>query len=318
MFAGKARGQIIVAPTNTDTIINTTWLSQWYDWLRVERGYGEHTLAAYERDINIFAQFLAHEGVAASHLSRQDFRAFLAGEQSKGLARTTLARRVSSIRSLYRFCDKRGFFSLEDMSWMKAPKLARALPKSVSVTDMDMVLKAVKPDQEANWQQERDYALLMLLYGCGLRISEALSLRANQLPLTDWLQITGKGGKTRDIPILEAVRDAVHKAADSCPFQPHGEEAFFRSARNAPLNARAVQRLVEKLRLQLGLPAHTTPHALRHAFATHLLAGGGDLRAIQQLLGHASLSTTQRYTDVDEQRLIDMHKQIHPRSQAKG
>ena len=197
---------------------------------------------------------------------------------------------------------------------MKAPKLARALPKSVSVTDMDLVLKAVKPSDEASWQQKRDYALLMLLYGCGLRISEALSLRADHLPLTDWLQITGKGGKMRDIPILEAVREAVQKAADSCPFQPHGEEAFFRSARNAPLNARAVQRLVEKLRLQLGLPAHTTPHALRHAFATHLLAGGGDLRAIQQLLGHASLSTTQRYTDVDEQGLIDIHKQIHPRS----
>ena len=307
-----------VRPDNPDTIINITWLSHWYDWLRVERGYGAHTLAAYERDINIFSQFLADEGVSAPALSRQDFRAFLAGEQARGLARTTLARRVSSIRSFYRFCDKRGFFSLEDLSWMKAPKLARALPKSVSVTDMDLVLKAVKPEDEASWQQKRDYALLMLLYGCGLRISEALSLRAGQLPLTDWLQITGKGNKVRDIPILEAVRDAMQQAADSCPFQPHGQDAFFRSARNAPLNARAVQRLVEKLRLQLGLPAHTTPHALRHAFATHLLAGGGDLRAIQQLLGHASLSTTQRYTDVNEQRLIDVHKQIHPRSQTGG
>ena len=303
-----------VSADKSGTIINITWLSHWYDWLRVERGYGANTLAAYERDIHIFTQFLADEGVRASALTRQDFRAFLAGEQGKGLARTTLARRVSSIRSFYRFSDKRGFFRLEDLSWMKAPKLARALPKSVSVTDMDLVLKAVKPSDEASWQQKRDYALLMLLYGCGLRISEALSLRADHLPLTDWLQITGKGGKMRDIPILEAVREAVQKAADSCPFQPHGEEAFFRSARNAPLNARAVQRLVEKLRLQLGLPAHTTPHALRHAFATHLLAGGGDLRAIQQLLGHASLSTTQRYTDVDEQGLIDIHKQIHPRS----
>lgn len=307
-----------VSADKSSTLINTSWLSHWYDWLRVERGYGAHTLAAYERDINIFTQFLADEGVSIPSLSRQDFRAFLAGEQGKGLARTTLARRVSSIRSFYRFCDKRGFFSLEDLSWMKAPKLARALPKSVSVADMDLVLKAIKPIEEASWQQKRDYALLMLLYGCGLRISEALSLRADQLPLTDWLQITGKGGKVRDIPILEAVREAMQKAADSCPFQPHGEEAFFRSARNAPLNARAVQRLVEKLRLQLGLPAHTTPHALRHAFATHLLAGGGDLRAIQQLLGHASLSTTQRYTDVDEQRLIDVHKQIHPRSQNGG
>ena len=290
------------------------WLSQWYDWLRVERGYGDNTLSAYARDIEIFCEFLTGENLAAPELSRQDFRAFLAAEQARGLARTTLARRVSSIRSFYRFCDKRGFFSLADISWMKAPKTPRALPKSVSVTDMDRVLKAVKPDDPASWQQQRDYALLMLLYGCGLRISEALSLEAGHLPLGEWLHMTGKGGKLRDIPILEAVREAVHQAAESCPFQPHGHQPLFRSARNAPLNARAVQRLVEKLRLALGLPAHTTPHALRHAFATHLLAGGGDLRAIQQLLGHASLSTTQRYTDVDEQRLIDIHKEIHPRN----
>ncbi len=294
--------------------LETKWLSHWFDWLRSERGYGENTLAAYERDLGIFFHFLANEGVLAPRLTRQDFRAFLAGEQAKGLARTTLARRVSSIRSFYRFCDRRGYFSLADLSWMKAPKTPRALPKSVSTTDMEMVLKAVKPSDSPTWQQQRDYALLMLLYGCGLRISEALSLRASQVPLGDWLQITGKGGKMRDIPILEAVREAIQEAGDSCPFQPHGEEAFFRSARNAPLNARAVQRLLERLRLELGLPSHTTPHALRHAFATHLLAGGGDLRAIQQLLGHASLSTTQRYTDIDEKRLIDLHKEIHPRS----
>ena len=300
--------------TSKSATLETKWLSNWFDWLRSERGYGINTLAAYQRDLDIFRLFLENEQVSAPRLTRQDFRAFLAGEQAKGLARTTLARRVSSIRSFYRFCDRRGYFSLVDLSWMKAPKTPRALPKSVSTTDMEMVLKAVKPDRSPSWQQQRDYALLMLLYGCGLRISEALSLQANQVPLTDWLQITGKGGKMRDIPILEAVREAIQEAGDSCPFQPHGEDAFFRSARNAALNARAVQRLVERLRLELGLPSHTTPHALRHAFATHLLAGGGDLRAIQQLLGHASLSTTQRYTDVDEKRLIDLHREIHPRS----
>ena len=300
--------------TSKSATLETKWLSNWFDWLRSERGYGINTLAAYQRDLDIFCLFLENEHVSAPRLTRQDFRAFLAEEQAKGLARTTLARRVSSIRSFYRFCDRRGYFSLADLSWMKAPKTPRALPKSVSTTDMEMVLKAVKPDRSPSWQQQRDYALLMLLYGCGLRISEALSLQANQVPLTDWLQITGKGGKMRDIPILEAVSKAIQEAADGCPFQPHGEDAFFRSARNAPLNARAVQRLVERLRLELGLPSHTTPHALRHAFATHLLAGGGDLRAIQQLLGHASLSTTQRYTDVDEKRLIDLHKDIHPRS----
>ena len=299
--------------------LDENWRSSWIDWLQSERGYENHTLAAYERDLDIFLAFLVQERRLVTELTRQDFRAFLSQEQEKGLARTTIARRVSSLRSFYRFCSKRAFFTLPDMSWMKAPKIPHAVPKSVSMADMDNVIKTLKPDPEnAKWYEERDYAILMLLYGCGLRISEALSLRANQLPLTKWLQITGKGGKMRDIPILEVVRDAVHKAAETCPFQPTGDEALFRSKRNGALNARAVQRLIEKTRYQLGLPAHTTPHALRHAFATHLLAGGGDLRAIQQLLGHSSLSTTQRYTDVDEAGLIDIHKQIHPRSNQRG
>ncbi len=292
-------------------------IRRWLSWLAEERGYGPNTLAAYQRDILIFDVFLRGEGLSGAALSRQDFRAFLASEQEKDLSRTTIARRVSSLRSFYRFAAKNALFSLADTSWMKAPKAARALPKAVSEADMKDVLAAAESgllDKQPDWQKKRDVAVLMLLYGCGLRISEALSLRAHQIPLGSWLQITGKGGKMRDVPVLPAVAAAVSAAAQSCPFQPGGDEALFRSARGQPLNARAVQRLLERLRLLLGLPAETTPHALRHAFATHLLAGGGDLRAIQQLLGHSSLSTTQRYTHVDEARLMDVHKNTHPRA----
>ena len=197
---------------------------------------------------------------------------------------------------------------------MKPPKRPHVIPKDLPQTDIKDILRIIETSGQPEWQQKRDIGFLMLLYGCGLRLSEALSLTAADIPLSNWLQITGKGGKTRDVPVLKAVADAVEDAAKACPFQPEGGESFWRSNRGGPLNARAVQRMVEAIRLKLGLPAHVTPPTLRHAFATHLLAGGGDLRAIQQLLGHASLSTTQRYTHVDSDQLLNVHKQTHPRA----
>jgi integrase/recombinase XerC len=175
-------------------------------------------------------------------------------------------------------------------------------------------LNVINTSNQHDWRKERDKAVLMLLYGSGLRISEALSLTAADIPLSNWLRIKGKGSKYRDVPILPAVADAVNTAAGSCQFQPEGQELLWRSSRGGPLNARAVQRLIETIRIKLGLPEHVTPHTLRHAYATHLLAGGGDLRAIQQLLGHASLSTTQRYTHVNSKQLLDVHRQTHPRA----
>ena len=193
-------------------------------------------------------------------------------------------------------------------------KQPQQLPKSVEHVDMEKLLTAVLQRNVPDWQKNRDLALLMLLYGLGLRISEALSLRASDVPLSDWITITGKGGKERDIPVLGNVAAAVAHAAHTCPFQPCGDELLFRSSRGGALNARAVQRLIETLRIELGLPSHVTPHALRHAFATELLGNGGDLRAIQQLLGHQSLSTTQRYTHIDAARLRRLHQEIHPRA----
>ena len=299
---------------NASTSQLTSWQEGWLNWLRAERNYADHTLDGYARDVEIYLSFLHANGGTYTPPDRHDFRAFLASQQVDDLGHATLARRVSAIRNFYRFGVRNGYLGDTDISWMKPPKRPHVIPKDLPQTDIKDILRIIETSGQPEWQQKRDIGFLMLLYGCGLRLSEALSLTAADIPLSNWLQITGKGGKTRDVPVLKAVADAVEDAAKACPFQPEGGESFWRSNRGGPLNARAVQRMVEAIRLKLGLPAHVTPHTLRHAFATHLLAGGGDLRAIQQLLGHASLSTTQRYTHVDSDQLLNVHKQTHPRA----
>lgn len=301
-------------PADASTSQLSSWQEGWLTWLRAERNYSDHTLDGYIRDVDIYLSFLKATGGALVPPDRHDFRAFLASQQAEHLGHATLARRVSAIRNFYRFGASNNYLGETDISWMKPPKRPHVIPKDLPQTDIKDILKIIKKSGQPDWQQKRDIGFLMLLYGCGLRISEALSLTAADIPLSSWLQITGKGGKVRDIPVLEAVAEAVNKAAEVCPFQPEGEEPLWRSNRGGPLNARAVQRMVEMIRLKLGLPAHVTPHTLRHAFATHLLSAGGDLRAIQQLLGHASLSTTQRYTHVDSDHLLDVHRQTHPRA----
>ena len=289
------------------------WISAWLAWLRTEKHYAEATYSAYSRDLEAFSAHLASNGEDLDQPSRQAFRAYLAKMQAEGAARTTIARHVASLRSFYRYVDRQGWLVIDDFSWMKAPKQPRSLPKSLSEKQAAAMLAALADRAVPDWQKARDRAVLLLLYGCGLRISEALSLRACDRPLSEWIRITGKGQKIREVPVLPAVAAAVEEAAHLCPFQPQGEEPLFRSSRGGPYGPRAVQRLAEDLRHRAGLPAHTTPHALRHAFATHLLSAGGDLRAIQELLGHASLSTTQRYTSLDTGQLLDIHKQTHPR-----
>ncbi len=292
------------------------WLKAWANWLEQERRFSAPTLDAYQRDFDIYMSFLNRQKAEIVPPSRAIFRQFLA-EQQELHSRATIARRISSLRSFYRFGIRRNLFDIDDISWMKAPKQPHHIPKTIDSLNMTQLLEAVFKRPVADWQKDRDFAVLMLLYGVGLRISEALSLQASNIPLGEWITITGKGNKDRDVPVLGVVAEAVNRAAASCPFQPEGSEALFRSTRGAPLNARAVQRLVEQLRVTLDLPSHITPHALRHAFATELLGNGGDLRAIQQLLGHESLSTTQRYTHVNATKLAALHQDIHPRSSTK-
>lgn len=286
----------------------------WMDWLRYEKQYPETTLDAYGRDIDFWLDYLNSQNVTYDNVSKHEFRDFLALMTDRGLARTTMARRVASIKSFYRYGARSGLYAKVEIGFMKPPKAKAPLPKAIAETDAKELLGAIAMLDQPDWAKKRDVAVLMLLYGCGLRISEALGLRRGDTPKGPWLRIIGKGGKSRDVPIMDAVRFAIDDWLNHCPFDQGEDGPLFFSSRGSALNARAVQRLVEKLRFQLGLDETTTPHALRHAFATHLLAGGGDMRAIQTLLGHSSMSTTQRYTKVDTAQLIDVHQNTHPRA----
>ena len=287
----------------------TAWLS----WLETERRYGANTLAAYESDLDDYLGYAGGDA-GGEPPDRRRFRGWLADMAGRGLARTTVARRVSALRSFYRFCGRTGRIEINDLSWLRAPRPPRSVPKPVSEEDARLLLAAIFRRRGDDWAKQRDFALLMMLYGSGLRVSEALGLTRKDVPFGEWLRITGKGGKIREVPVLPAVAEAVAAYAGACPFDGGPDAPLFVSARGNQFGARAAQRLVESLRLELSLPAHVTPHALRHAFATHLLGNGADLRAIQELLGHASLSTTQRYTNVDEAHLLRLHRETHPRS----
>ncbi|MGB1825776.1 MAG: tyrosine recombinase XerC [Candidatus Puniceispirillaceae bacterium] len=285
----------------------------WLAWLESERRYGANTLAAYESDLDDYLGYAGGDAGSAPP-DRRRFRGWLADMAGRGLARTTVARRVSALRSFFRFCGRTGRIDINDLSWLRAPRPPKSVPKPVSEEDARALLAAIFRRRGDDWAKQRDFALLMMLYGSGLRISEALDLTRRDVPLGDWLRITGKGGKIREVPVLPAIAEAVAAYVGACPFDGGPDAPLFVSARGNAFGARAAQRLVESLRLELSLPAHVTPHALRHAFATHLLGNGADLRAIQELLGHASLSTTQRYTNVDEAHLLRLHRETHPRS----
>ena len=200
------------------------------------------------------------------------------------------------------------------MSIFKSPKLKRSFPKSIDSNLVAQALESIMSNGSDHWINLRDKAVLLLLYGSGLRISEALSLKRKDAPNGEWLRVKGKGNKYRDVPLLPIICEGVREYIDHCPFDTNGDQPLFLGKRGGELSPRIIQRRLEKIRYELGLPDFATPHSLRHSFATHLLSGGADLRAIQQLLGHVSLTTTQRYTDINESELIQTHKEIHPRS----
>lgn len=288
----------------------------WMQWLEVEKRYPATTLDAYGRDITSWLAHLEHLSCPIEKASRHEFRSWLAEMADDGLARSSIARKVSAVRSFYRYGLRSGLYPSLDPSFMRPPKQATTIPKALSEDHAADLIQAINAMNSKDWVKARDVSVLSLLYGCGLRISEALSLRRSDAPLGPWLRIMGKGGRSRDVPVLDAVRFAIDAYLEDVPFDPGPDGPLFISSRGGPLNARAVQRLMETLRHHVGLDAHATPHALRHSFATHLLAGGGDLRAIQSLLGHSSLAATQRYTSVDIAQLKQVHAETHPRSKA--
>jgi len=298
-------------------------LRRWSDWLDAERGVSPLTLAAYRRDLAHFLGFLAeHQGAvpdlaALAALTPADFRAWLARRAGEGIGRGSNARGLSTLRSFFRFLERRGLATSAALIMVRSPKLAKPVPKALTEEEALKVLDGAAAADRDVWIGKRDLAVLMLLYGAGLRIAEALSLRRGSAPLeAGTLGITGKGRKTRLVPILPAVAQAVRDYLEACPCALERDAPLFVGARGGPLHPRLVQGRIAQLRMALGLPQYATPHALRHSFATHLLAGGGDLRAIQELLGHASLSTTQRYTKVDATRLLAVYDAAHPRAKS--
>jgi integrase/recombinase XerC len=253
---------------------------------------------------------------ALAAIEPRDLRAYLAfrrqGEQR--LRDRSLSRALAAIRAFYRWLERRHGVENARIGLVRGPRLKPTLPRPVSESAAFALIAEADEDNETAWIAARDAAILTLLYAAGLRISEALALTGRDHPLPETLRVTGKGAKTRLAPMLPAAREAIAAYVRACPYALTPGEALFRGARGGPLNPRLVQALMAKLRVRLGLPDSATPHALRHAFATHLLAGGGDLRAIQELLGHASLSTTQRYADVDSERLVEAYRTAHPRA----
>jgi len=292
----------------------------WVAWLTGERRASPHTVAAYGRDLALFLDFVTeHVGELPSlgafdRLSPADFRAYLARRVQRHADRGSLARGLSVLRGFVRFLHRRGLASTSALAALRSPRLRASVPKPLTVDDATAAVYIVGDFATGGWQGKRDIAILTLLYGCGLRLSEALGLRRGEAPLSEMLVVTGKGQKQRLLPVLPAVRAAVADYLAACPHALETDGPLFVGARGGPLNPRIVQRQMEAVRGHLGLPESATPHALRHSFATHLLGAGGDLRAIQELLGHASLSTTQRYTAVETERLLAIYDAAHPRA----
>lgn len=292
----------------------------WLTDLASLRDASDATVDAYARDLTDFLDFQAHHAgdvpgpSALRALSASDMRAWMAAQRARGVGSRSLARRLSAVKGFYRWWAEREGFDATPILSMRAPKHGRRLPRPLSIEGARDMIETVGQQDARDWVAARDTAILTLLYGCGLRRSEALSLDAATLPLGDTLRIRGKGGKDREVPVLPAARDAVARYAALCPHDLRPGTPIFRGIRGGPLNGRLVAKVMERARMQLGLPATATPHALRHSFATHLLNAGGDLRAIQELLGHASLTTTQAYTAVDTARLLEVYAAAHPKA----
>lgn len=294
-------------------------IASWQRDLGAVRRLAQRTLSAYLSDLGQFFTFLsAHTGgevgmATLRALRAADIRAFLAARRNDNIGSRSLARELSAIKSFFGYLEREGILSSEALATIRTPKQPRSLPKALTVMEARATIDTVDELEDTPWIAARDMAVISLLYGAGLRISEALAISREDLDSAT-LRVTGKGGKTRLVPLIAPVRAAIDTYLKLCPFKPGPAEPLFRGAKGGVLSPRLIQLRLAQLRGALGLPPTATPHALRHSFATHLLGRGGDLRAIQELLGHASLSTTQVYTAVDTERLLDAYRSAHPRA----
>jgi integrase/recombinase XerC len=295
-------------------------VGDWLAHLRHERGHAEKTLEAYARDVRQFLDHLERDlGYAPcladlQRLEPKTFRSFLASRRRTGAVSRSLARTLSALRQFFRWLDAQKRVTNRAVLQLAMPKVPHSVPKPLTISKAASVMDAGGP-AALDWTVARDAAVLLLLYGAGLRIAEALSITLKDAPTgdRDVLRVTGKGGKERLVPVLPVVRAAIERYLTLNPYPLAADDALFRGAKGGPLSPRIIQLAMERMRSALDLPPTATPHALRHSFATHLLSSGGDLRQIQELLGHASLSTTQVYTEVDRERLLAVYDAAHPR-----
>lgn len=301
----------------TDAFIQAQ-IAGWMRELGAVKRLAPKTLEAYGRDITQFMSFLAgHMGgpitlQSLKELRGADIRAFMARRREESLGSRSLARMLSSLKSFFGYLERENILATEALNVVRAPKVGRSLPKALTVVEAKQAIAATDELEEEPWVAARDMAVISLCYGAGLRISEALALTKEDLE-AEVLRVTGKGGKVRMVPLIAPVRQAIDSYLKLSPYKLWPEDPLFRGVKGGVLSPRIIQKRMELLRSALGLPPSATPHALRHSFATHLLGKGGDLRSIQELLGHASLSTTQIYTAVDTERLLDSYAKAHPR-----
>ncbi len=293
-------------------------IKKWENWLIDEKRFSKNTVSSYKRDLAQFCDFLAgHFGTQANckkleKLKLRDIRSYMSYQTSKGLSRSSLSRKVSSVKSFFRWMSKNDIMENSAISSITNPKIPKTLPRAVEVSDAFNIIEKVKEFSNKSWIAKRDGAIFTLLYGCGLRISEALNLNLSDYKKNKHLRIMGKGNKERIVPMLPAIGNAIDEYLADCPYKIKGDDALFLGARGDRLSARVVQRQMEKVRFALNLPDDLTPHALRHSYATHLLINGGDLRTIQELLGHSSLATTQKYTKVDLEQIRKDYLRLFP------
>lgn len=299
-------------------------VESWCAWQQTEKRFAQRTELAYRQDLAAFIRFLAdHQGGEVSlamlvGLRPADFRAWLAWRHGRGFARTSTARAMAAVRSFFRFIDRRHGVHNPALKAMRTPRLPHRLPRPLAIDEAKDLVEHAREEARAPWVGLRDTALFLLLYGGGLRIGEALALDRRDIGVDPRhlraLTIRGKGDKERLVPILPVIREALAAYLAACPVPPLPDEPLFKGVRGGRLQQGVVQKQMRHLRVVLGLPETATPHALRHSFATHLLGAGADLRAIQELLGHASLSTTQGYTEVDAAKLLALYARAHPRA----
>ena len=295
-------------------------LGRWLRYLSSEKRYSDHTISNYARDLGVFLSFAQdHSGGLVTRkvledFSLSDFRGYLTRRKLSGLAAKSMARGLSALRNFYKFLDQRENLKNAAITEIRTPKIPHSIPRPLTIEGTDQVLENISSNAKDEWIRARDAAIVTLLYGCGLRISEALSLDRKDTPKSDTLVVRGKGDKERVVPVLPIVTLAIENYTSLCPYDVEQDGPLFVGKRGKRLGARTVQKAMETVRRALGLPESATPHALRHSFATHLLSAGGDLRTIQELLGHANLSTTQHYTEVDAENLLKIFEKAHPRA----